>query len=189
MRNYLVGMIAFAMAFLVSLTAFAACPCSGCGPTDCECMGFEKTAGIIDMDKAAKRNNWETIKWDQDFSEFEKLVKKAGLKHKLIDERLTVFLPTNAAIDSMDQAYLDCLKKKENKDKLVRFVLAHLAPCDKSSFCICKKQKVKMQNGCCLKVDRCCNKLKVARSCILLNDVNTESGKIHVINRVLYPYS
>lgn len=188
MRNYVVGMIAFAMAFLVSLSAFAACPCK-MAPTDCECLGFETTAGIIDMDKAAKRTNWETIKWDQDFSEFEKLIKKAGLKEKIKDGTYTVFLPTNDAIDSMNQACLDNLKKKENKDMLVKFILAHLAPCEKSSYCLCKATKVKMLNGCCLDVARQCNRLRVAKSCILLNDVNTETGKIHVINKVLYPYS
>lgn len=193
MKKYIAFLVAF-FTMLLSTAAFAACPCQlpreqakSCCCTGC--AAFETTAGVINTKKAPHRTNFGVIKKEKDLSIFEGLIKKAGLKDKVDSCEYTVFVPTNEAMNAMDQCLLENLKKPENKDKLVQFVLYHMSPGRQTVGCICERDKVVTESGCCLEVDRECNRLKVMESKIVVSDIQTKNGEIQIIDKVLLPYS
>jgi uncharacterized surface protein with fasciclin (FAS1) repeats len=185
MKKSIIALGIFVSMLTASLPAFSACPISPCE----SCDTIYTTAGVVNYDKAQKRTNFGVIAKERQLNEFERLVKISGLKHKVDKGNYTVFAPTNDAIKNMGQGTVDYLKRPENRDELVRFVMAHMTEGANSGYCLCEQQAVTDLNCCQYEVQKCCNRLSVGNSCVIAPDIATKNGRVHVINRTLYPYS
>lgn len=168
-----------------ALPALSVCPCNPCE----SCAGIYTTAGVANYDKALNRTNYGVIKKESNLNDFEKLIKKAGLKEKIDKGNYTVFAPTNEAIKNMQPGRLDYLQKAENKDELVKFVMAHMATGKLRSECLCEQQKVVNLNCCEIQVEKCNNWMKIGDAQIIAPNISTKNGEVHIIDHVLEPYA
>lgn len=191
MKKSLIAILTLTLVSIASVVpAFATCPCQqhvivapcpACDPCGC----IEKTAGIVNYAKDLNRTNFGVIKKERQFSDFEGLIKKAGLKAKVDKGNYTILAPTNTAIRNMDQSYLAALKQPENKDALVKFVMAHMISGDQSAACMCANGTITNLNCCTLAISKECNTLKVGCSNIIAPDILTRTGRVQAIDRVL----
>lgn len=187
MKKHMIGSFMFAAFLLASLPAFSACHCkiNPCHP----CMTTYTTAGVVNYEKAKKRTNFGVIAKEKQLNEFEKLIKVSGLKPKVDKGEYTVLAPTNDAIKSMRPGMFEYLKKAENRDALVKFVKAHLVPCENTAQEICCEGNVVNENCCEFCVTTDCGWLKVGKARVIAPNIQTKTGTVHVIDRVIDPYA
>jgi transforming growth factor-beta-induced protein len=110
--------------------------------------------------------------------------KAAGLAGALSDPNatLTVFAPTDKAFAALPAGTVEDLLRPENKERLVAILKFHVLP---------KKVLLKQQNPATLQGQsvqlRSKGTLQVEEATVLLADIKTTNGVIHVIDQVLLP--
>jgi len=106
------------------------------------------------------------------------------------DGPFTVFAPSEEAFAALPDGLLNELLLDENKDKLTELLLYHVADGRVLSTDLRRFQFVKMKNSGYTFVQRRWNgDVRVNRSGVDAADVLASNGVIHVINKVLIPYS
>jgi len=115
-------------------------------------------------------------------------VKAAGLVETLKSKGpFTVFAPTDAAFAKLPAGTLEMLLKPENKDKLTQILTYHvLAGKVMSSDIAGKKLTVKTVQGSNVKINAM-NGVMINGANVIMADVTTANGVIHVIDTVILP--
>ena len=115
-------------------------------------------------------------------------VKAAGLVDTLAGEGpFTVFAPTDEAFAKLPEGTVESLVKPENKAKLTAILTYHVVPgriyakdavaAEAAATVQGGKVRIAIKNG----------QLKVNDSKVVLSDIETSNGVIHVIDSVLLP--
>ena len=115
-------------------------------------------------------------------------VQAAGLVDTLKGEGpYTVFAPTDEAFAKLPAGTVENLLKPENKDQLVAVLTYHVIPGKVMSGDIAgKKADVATVQGSTLSVDAT-NGVMVDNATVIMADVETSNGVIHVIDTVVLP--
>lgn len=155
-------------------------PCSMAEPCGCPCKCKIKDQGcnekIINLKKACNRTTWEVIKYSRKLSKFEKIVKQAGMEDTLQCGNYIVFAPTNCALQNVK---FDCDADAK------RFVMNHIADakCYPNELCcydtiqtLCGKEFCIGHEG---------NLMKVNKSIVVADNVQTQTGRIYGLDRKL----
>jgi uncharacterized surface protein with fasciclin (FAS1) repeats len=168
MKNVLILMSAFVIAFMITLSSFAACPfqinCQGCNDK------------IINTEKACNRTSWEVIKYSRKLSKFERIVKKAGMQDALNCGNYIVLAPTNSALKCVK---FDCPEEAR------KFVMNHLvdAKCYPNELCTYDKIKTLSGEEFCIKTEG--NMMMIKDSIVIVSNVQTQTGRIYVLDSAL----
>ena len=116
---------------------------------------------------------------------------KAGLADTLNGAGpLTIFVPTDAAINSLPAGLLDSLLLDENKDKLVAILQSHLLDGSVTAASIRAMNlpiQMKTKAGVKAIVDRSGDSIRVNAATVTEADVVADNGRIHVIDQFLVP--
>lgn len=139
---------------------------------------------------AQNKNIVELAVGTEDLSTLVTAVKAAGLVETLQSEGpFTVFAPTNAAFEALPEGVLEMLLKPENKDKLVAVLTYHVVAGEVMSKDITKNMKAKTVQGseAWVKVDG--KNVMVDGAKVVMADVDTSNGVVHVIDAVILPPS
>ena len=155
----------------VPLTAFA---------MNCEnCKEDMKEKDIVDIAAG-----------DQRFSTLVTALKSAGLVDTLKGKGpFTVFAPTNEAFAKLPAGTVEELLKPENKEKLVDILSYHVIP-GKVLAEDAKKldgKEVVMSNGKKAKIEIKNGDLYIDGAKVIVTDIMTKNGVIHVIDAVMLP--
>ncbi len=115
-------------------------------------------------------------------------VQAAGLVDTLKgDGPYTVFAPTDEAFAKLPEGTVENLLKPENKDQLVAVLTYHVVPGKVMSKDIAgKKAEVATVQGSKLSVDAT-NGVMVDNATVIMADIETDNGVIHVIDTVVLP--
>jgi len=115
-------------------------------------------------------------------------VEAAGLVDALKAEGpMTVFAPTDEAFAALPEGTIETLLKPENKDQLVNILTYHvLAGKVMAGDISGKALEVQMLNGSTAKVDATSG-ATIGSANIVVTDIETSNGVIHVIDAVLIP--
>ena len=115
-------------------------------------------------------------------------VQAAGLVDTLKgDGPYTVFAPTDEAFAKLPAGTVENLLKPENKDQLVAVLTYHVVPGKVMSSDIAgKKADVATVQGSKLSVDAT-DGVKVDNATVIMADIETDNGVIHVIDTVVLP--
>ena len=118
-------------------------------------------------------------------------VTKAGLADALNGAGpLTMFAPTDAAIDSLPKGLLDTLLLDENKNKLAAILQSHLLDGSVTAASIRAMNlpiQMKTKAGVKAIVDKNGDSIKVNAATVTEADVVADNGRIHVIDQFLVP--
>jgi transforming growth factor-beta-induced protein len=98
----------------------------------------------------------------------------------------TVFAPTDAAFNALDQATLQKLLTTD-KDNLSAILQYHVVPGTVYSFDIVNNMTVATLNGLPLNITVEGNQIMVGNATVQMTDIVTTNGVIHVIDKVLMP--
>lgn len=173
--------VAFAMMLsLVNIFAVEAyaTPCSG----NCHC----------EMTKKDKSNMTivEVVSNDKQFKTLAKALEAAGLVDTLKGEGpFTVFAPTDEAFAKLPKGTLEDLLKPENKNKLTNILTYHVTPGKVMAEDVVKLngKDVKMANGKTAKVEVKGKEVCIDGVKVVVTDIVTKNGVIHVIDAVMTP--
>jgi len=130
----------------------------------------------------------DTAASNEQFKTLVAAVQAAGLVDTLKgDGPYTVFAPTDEAFAKLPAGTVDDLLKPENKDQLVAVLTYHVVPGKVMSSDIAgKKAEVATVQGSTLSVDAT-NGVKVDNATVIMADIETSNGVIHVIDTVVIP--
>ncbi|MFW5682105.1 MAG: fasciclin domain-containing protein [Phycisphaeraceae bacterium] len=162
-------------------------------------IGLLSAASIADHhkhDDAKKGDDKKTTVVDvaasnEQFSTLVTAVKAAGLAETLESEGpFTVFAPTNAAFEKLDEGVLESLLEPENKALLQQVLTYHVVPTRAMAEDVVKLDSVNTVQGSAVSI-------KVTDKGVMLNDnvavtktdIKADNGVIHVIDTVLLPPS
>ena len=125
-----------------------------------------------------------------DFSTLVTAVKAAGLAETLSGAGpFTVFAPTNEAFAKLPAGTVENLLKPENKDQLIAVLTYHVVPGKVMSGDIAGKSlEVATVQGGNLSVNAT-DGVKVDNANVVMADIETSNGVIHVIDAVVLPQS
>ena len=140
--------------------------------------GLAHAADIVDT--AVSAGNFTTLV---------AFVKTAGLLDTLKGPGpFTVFAPTDAAFAALPGGTVETLLKPENKAKLVSILTYHVLPGRVMSTDIAgKKLDPKIVEGQTLAIDATGAAVKVNDATVTKADIGTDTGAIHVVDKVLLP--
>jgi uncharacterized surface protein with fasciclin (FAS1) repeats len=115
-------------------------------------------------------------------------VQAAGLVDTLKSEGpFTVFAPTDAAFAALPAGTVESLLKPENKDQLIAVLTYHVIPGKVMSSDIAGKSlEVKTVQGSMIDVNAT-NGVMVDGATVVVADIETSNGVIHVIDQVILP--
>jgi uncharacterized surface protein with fasciclin (FAS1) repeats len=140
---------------------------------------------------AMKKDIVDTAAGDERFKTLVTAVTAADLAGTLKSEGpFTVFAPTNDAFAKLPAGTLDDLLKPENQSKLQAILKYHVVPGKIMSSDIAgKKAAVDTAEGSKLSVDATGKSVMVDQATVILADIETSNGVIHVIDTVVLPTS
>ncbi len=123
-----------------------------------------------------------------DFSTLVAAVKAAGLVDTLkSDGPFTVFAPTNEAFAALPEGTVENLLKPENKEQLIAVLTYHVIPGKVMSSDIAgQTAEVKTVQGSELSIDATSG-VMVDGASVVMADIITSNGIIHVIDKVVLP--
>jgi uncharacterized surface protein with fasciclin (FAS1) repeats len=139
---------------------------------------------------------WDTANKSEDLNQFARLAEVAGMKEMLrTDSPLTVFVPTNNALATMDQARLTDLLKPENRERLSALVQLHIVPgrftieqlvvgAEKAGV---DGMKLTTRSGGTLTITTQSGQLSLNGVPVTLSDIECANGVIHPLQAVLTP--
>ncbi len=142
------------------------------------------------QEHAAQKDIVDTALSNPDFSTLVTALKAAGLVNALkANSQFTVFAPTNEAFAKLPEGTLEDLLKPENKEKLKSILTYHVLSGNVPSQAITsKKAKVNTLQGSAVAVMRDkSGAVKVNNATVIMPDVKTSNGTIHVIDTVILP--
>ena len=130
----------------------------------------------------------DTAASNEQFKTLVAAVQAAGLVETLKgDGPYTVFAPTDEAFAKLPAGTVENLLKPENKDQLVAVLTYHVVPGKVMSSDIAgKKADVATVQGSTLAVDAT-DGVKVDNATVIMADIETDNGVIHVIDTVVLP--
>jgi len=99
----------------------------------------------------------------------------------------TVFAPTDAAFAALPAGTVDNLLKPENKDKLVAILTYHVVPGRYPSGRVAGLDQAPTVNGEDIEITTVDGAVMVGDAKVVMADVATTNGVIHVIDKVLLP--
>ncbi len=132
------------------------------------------------VDTAVKNGNFTTLA---------AALQAAGLIGTLKgDGPFTVFAPTDEAFAALPDGVVADLLKPENKDKLVKILTYHVVAGEVYSADLAGKLSApKSVEGSPLWINAWGKTVKVNRANVVIADIATDNGVIHVIDKVLMP--
>lgn len=123
------------------------------------------------------------------FSTLTKAIKASGLDVTLgSGEQFTIFAPTDAAFGKLPEGTLTKLMLPENKEKLRMLLLYHVIA-GRGFASDLKNGDMKTVNGEILKIEVSDDEIQVNDEKVYSTDVNTTTGVMHSIGKVLVPKS
>jgi len=130
----------------------------------------------------------DTAASNEQFKTLVAAVQAAGLVDTLKgDGPYTVFAPTDEAFAKLPDGTVENLLKPENRDQLVAVLTYHVVPGKVMSKDIAgQKAEVATVQGSKLSVDAT-NGVKVDNATVIMADIETSNGVIHVIDTVVLP--
>ncbi len=132
----------------------------------------------------------DTAAGNKDFSTLVAAVQAAGLVETLKSKGpFTVFAPTNAAFAKLPAGTVESLLKPENKATLVKILTYHVVSGKVLAADVVKLdgKMVKTVQGSEVSISVAGGKVKVNDSNVIITDIETSNGVIHVIDTVLLP--
>jgi uncharacterized surface protein with fasciclin (FAS1) repeats len=122
------------------------------------------------------------------FSTLVAAVKAAGLVETLQGEGpFTLFAPTNEAFAKLPEGTVANLLKPENKDKLVGILAYHVVPAKVMASDVVKLTDAKTVNGKSVAIQVSDGQVMIDGAHVLVTDIETSNGVIHVIDTVIIP--
>lgn len=151
-----------------------ACPCSCSCPCKIKCL--ECNVELINLEKACKRTSFDVIKHSRKLSKFERIVKQAGMEDTLKCGNYIVFAPTNCALKGIK---FDCDADAK------KFVMNHLADAKCYPNDLCAYDSITTLCGQEFCIGQECNMMKINKSIVVANNVQTQTGRIYGLNKKL----
>ena len=99
----------------------------------------------------------------------------------------TVFAPTDEAFDKLPAGTVESLLKPENKDQLTAILTYHVAAKSLPAMDVAKATLIDTVNGTPLKVQVDGSKVMINDAQVVITDIKTANGIIHVIDSVILP--
>ncbi len=136
---------------------------------------------------SAKADIVDTAVANGSFNTLVAAVQAAGLEQTLRSEGpFTVFAPTDAAFDALPSGAVETLLKPENKDQLVSILTYHVVAGKVLSTDLQDGAQATTVNGAKISIDLD-NGVTINDSDVVIADIKTSNGVIHVIDKVLLP--
>ncbi|MCH2133484.1 MAG: fasciclin domain-containing protein [Phycisphaerales bacterium] len=130
----------------------------------------------------------ETAAADGRFQTLVAAVDAAGLTETLNGSgQFTVFAPTDAAFAKLPRGTVETLLKPENKTALKNVLLYHVVPGNLMARDVLAKSGWTTANGQRIDISSCDAGAKADASKIVITDIKTSNGTIHVIDTVMLP--
>ncbi|WP_372340480.1 fasciclin domain-containing protein [Parvularcula sp. IMCC14364] len=136
---------------------------------------------------SAKADIVDTAVANGSFNTLVAAVQAAGLEATLRSEGpFTVFAPTDAAFAALPSGTVETLLKPENKDQLVSILTYHVVAGKVLSTDLQDDMQAATVNGAKINIDLD-NGVTINDADVVIADVKTSNGVIHVIDKVLLP--
>jgi uncharacterized surface protein with fasciclin (FAS1) repeats len=130
----------------------------------------------------------ETAIQNGSFNTLVAAVKAAGLVDTLIGEGpFTVFAPTDEAFGALPEGTVDTLVQPENKDQLTSILTYHVVAGKVMSGDLSDGMTATTVNGGEITIKIADGKVMINDAEVVIADVDTDNGVIHVINKVIMP--
>jgi uncharacterized surface protein with fasciclin (FAS1) repeats len=143
------------------------------------------------IENSENYDTFELAHMDKDISTFINLVALSGLESSLLMlESHTAFIPTNDAFKQMNVDEYLHLTNPKNKADLTRFVKYHFLP-EKVSIDEFKDTQIidaKGWDDISITVDEDYQTVYVGGARIIKENIETENGIIHIVDRVITPF-
>jgi uncharacterized surface protein with fasciclin (FAS1) repeats len=154
-----------------------------------DCDGQRASAlGVRKVAYRAEKDIVDTAVSTGKFNTLVAAVKAAGLVDTLKGEGpFTVFAPTDEAFAKLPAGTVESLLKPENHDKLVRILTYHVVPGRVLAKDVAGIDSAKTVEGGSLKFNATGGKVRVNNATVVMADVKTSNGVIHVVDTVLMP--
>jgi len=132
-------------------------------------------------------NILEAAKKAEKFTTLIAAINAAGLNETLASGSFTVFAPTDDAFRNLPAGTLEMLLKPENKDKLVQILKYHVVSGSMKSQDVIKVDDIETVEGSKIEIMRRNDDVLINDAKVVMADVYTKNGVIHVIDKVLLP--
>jgi uncharacterized surface protein with fasciclin (FAS1) repeats len=130
----------------------------------------------------------ETAIQNGSFNTLVAAVKAAGLVDTLTGEGpFTVFAPTDEAFGALPEGTVDTLVQPENKDQLTSILTYHVVAGKVMSGDLSDGMTATTVNGGEITIKIADGKVMINDAEVVIADVDTDNGVIHVINKVIMP--
>ena len=146
------------------------------------------------LNKIENSENYDTFElahMDKDISTFINLVALSGLESSLLMlDAHTAFIPTNDAFKQMNVDEYLHLTNPKNKSDLARFVKYHFLPekVMKDEFKDTQVIDAEGWDDIFVTVDEPYQTVYIGGARIIKDDIETENGVIHIVDRVITPF-
>ncbi len=116
-------------------------------------------------------------------------IKAAGLEEALREQNsYTVFAPTDEAFAKLPEGVLESLLQPENRDQLIQILTYHVVFERRIvSPAVLRRPMIRTMQGGMIHVYRAQDRIMVNDAEIIIPDITTKNGIIHVIDSVLIP--
>jgi uncharacterized surface protein with fasciclin (FAS1) repeats len=132
-------------------------------------------------------NILEAAKKAEKFTTLIAAINAADLNETLTKGSFTVFAPTDDAFKNLPAGTLEMLLKPENKEKLVQILKYHVISGSVKSPDVIKVDNIETVEGSKIQIMRRNNDVLINDAKIVMVDIYTKNGIIHVIDKVLMP--
>ena len=132
-------------------------------------------------------NILEAAKKAEKFTTLIAAVNAAGLNETLASGSFTVFAPTDDAFKNLPAGTLEMLLKPENKNKLVQILKYHVVSGSMKSQDVIKLDDIETVEGSKIEIMRRNDDVLINDAKVVMADIYTKNGVIHVIDKVLLP--
>jgi uncharacterized surface protein with fasciclin (FAS1) repeats len=123
---------------------------------------------------------------DKNFSTLVSALQAAGLVDTLKgDGPFTVFAPTNAAFEEIDEDTLEDLMKPSNKTQLQNLLKNHVVQGRRMAKNVAESSSLSPMSGKRLRIRANGEQVRIGDATIRQTDLEAENGIVHVIDRVL----
>ena len=143
-----------------------------------------------DMENTEQYDILALARQESNLSTFVKLVELSGLEPSLkLADPVTIFMPTNAAFETLDAGKLDYLMAPENRTELMLFVQRHILPTEVYSTAFNTTQIIESaaENEIPVTTRLDGEEIYVGGALIVEEDVEASNGIIHVVSDIVEP--
>lgn len=151
-------------------------------------LSIEYKDGNAIIKLESKKDIIDTALASGDFGTLAAALNAAGLVDTLKGEGpFTVFAPTDKAFSKLPKGTVEDLLKPENKDMLVNILKYHVVDKKLMAKDVVSMTSITMLNGESAVIDAKTNKVSIDGADIVITDIETSNGVIHVIDDVMMP--